>query len=71
MQLNEDQLSNVTLSALINLLKLKGYDLEKIKEEYNNEIFGSLLTGTGPQFKTASKELLGKRVNEANSNPLL
>ena len=71
MKLNNDQLSSVTLSAVINLLKMKGYDLEKIKEEYDSEILGNLLSGTAPQFKNESINLLDKHIKDANSNPLL
>lgn len=71
MQLNKDELSTVALSALINLLKLKGYDLDQIKREYDQEILGNLLSGSAPQFKSASSNLIQNLINEAHSNSLL
>ena len=71
MKLDKSDVTEVTLSALINLLKLKGHDLNKIYADYETKIVDSVLTGANPHYKIASAELLKELIEEANNNPTL
>lgn len=71
MKLDKSAVTEVTLGALINLLKLKGHDLNKIYTDYETKIIDNKLTGANPDYKIASAELLKKLIEEANNNPTL
>lgn len=66
--LNDLELSDCTLRALLNSLKLHGHDLDQIFDEYDNKILGNQLSGAAPQHKLATVEHLKKLINEAKSN---
>lgn len=65
MDLKESALAEVTLSALVRLLKNEGYDLEGIKAQYDNKILSNELSGSNPQYKLESMKYLEKVINEA------
>ncbi|AGQ07087.1 hypothetical protein ABTQ09_04080 [Acinetobacter baumannii] len=67
----EAQLNDCTLRALVNSLQLQGYDLDKILNNFESEITGNVISGSSPQYKSAAVELLKERINEARSNSLL
>ncbi|MHA3098944.1 hypothetical protein [Acinetobacter brisouii] len=65
------ELSEVTLQALINSLKMHGYDLDKILKEYNNHILDNKLSGASPIAKSESVDHLKKYIDDAKQNPIL
>lgn len=67
----EAELSNVALPALINSLKMQGYDLDSIFNEYDKHILDNKLSGSAPQHKHASIQHLKAMIDDAKSNPLL
>lgn len=69
--LNEAELSNVTLPALINSLKMQGFDLDNIFNEYDKHILDNKLSGASPQLKHASIQHLKAMIDDAKSNSLL
>ncbi len=71
MKLEESDVTEVTLGALINLLKLSGYDLNLILANYERKIVDNKLTGANPHYKMASVELLKELIDEANNNSVL
>ncbi|MDM1771020.1 hypothetical protein [Acinetobacter indicus] len=69
--LSKLELSEVTLSALVNSLKMHGHDLDQILKEYKSEILDNKLSGSAPQFKSASIEHLKTYIDDAKKNPIL
>lgn len=70
-ELDEAKLNDCTLRALINSLQLHGHNLDQIVADYESEILGDVISGSAPQYKNASIEVLKERVGEAKSNSLL
>ncbi|MCR3924256.1 hypothetical protein NUJ08_03435 [Acinetobacter pittii] len=70
-QLTEAELSNVALPALVNSLKMQGFDLEIIFNEYNKHILDNKLSGAAPQHKHASIQHLKNMIDDAKANSLL
>lgn len=64
MDLKESALAEVTLSALVRLLKNEGYDLEKIKAQYDTKILSNELSGSNPEYKLQSMRYLDKIIKE-------
>lgn len=65
MNLKESALAEVTLSALVRLLKNEGYDLEKVKAQYDSKILSNELSGSSPTYKLESISYLEKIIKEA------
>lgn len=69
--LTEEEIANITLPALVNSLKMQGFDLENIFNEYNKHILDNKLSGAAPQHKYASIQHLKNMIDDAKSNTLL
>lgn len=70
-EVDEATLNACTLGALVNSLQLHGHDLDQILEEYESEILGNVISGSAPQYKNGSVDVLKERISEAKSNSLL
>lgn len=69
--LTEAELSNITLPALVRLLQIEGYDLDKILSEYKDKVLGNLLSGSSPQLKYETIAHLEEIISTTKSDDLL
>ncbi|WP_334459061.1 hypothetical protein [Acinetobacter soli] len=69
--LTEAELSNITLPALVRLLQIEGYDLDKILSEYKDKVLGNLLSGSSPQLKYQTIAHLEEIISATKSDDLL
>ena len=65
------ELSEVTLSALVNSLKLHEHNLDQIFKEYENQILDNKLSGSDPNWKFKSIDHLKNYIDDAKQNSLL
>lgn len=65
------ELSEVTLAALINSLKMHCHNLDQIFKEFEANILDNKLSGSNPHFKLASIKHLKNYIDDAKSNSLL
>ncbi|MDQ9820486.1 hypothetical protein RFY44_16665 [Acinetobacter bereziniae] len=66
--LNEAELSEIALRALINSLHLQGYNLDNILQEYSSKIQDNQLSGADATHKFQTIELLKTLIDEAKNN---
>lgn len=62
---NSVNIESITLDALVRLLKLEGFDLSDIQEKYEAKILDNVLSGSSPQFKLESINVLKKAIEDA------
>lgn len=62
---NSVNIESVTLDALVRLLKLEGFDLSDIQKKYEAKILDNVLSGSGPEYKHKSIDVLKKAIENA------
>ncbi|MCJ8160221.1 hypothetical protein [Acinetobacter zhairhuonensis] len=65
------ELSETTLVALVNLLKLDGYDLDQLLLHYVDHILDNKFSVADASVKLASIDRLKACIDDAKQNPLL
>ena len=68
---SKQELAETTLAALVNLLKLDGYDLDQILLDYVNHILDNKFSNADASVKLASIDQLKACIDDAKQNPLL
>ena len=68
---SKQELAETTLAALVNLLKLDGYDLDQILLDYVNHILDNKFSNADASVKLASIDQLKACIDNAKQNPLL
>lgn len=66
--LNDADLSEIALEALINSLHLHGYNLDNILKEYSSKIQDNQLSGADASHKFQTIELIKTLIDEAKNN---
>lgn len=56
---------SVALGALIRLLKLEGFNLSDIQQKYEAQILDNVLSGSNPEYKLKSIDVLKKAIDDA------
>ena len=68
---SKQELAETTLAALVNLLKLDGYDIDQILLDYVNHILDNKFSNADASVKLASIDQLKACIDNAKQNPLL
>ena len=68
---SKQELAETTLAALVNLLKLDGYDLDQLLLHYVDHILDNKFSNADASVKLASIDRLKACIDDAKQNPLL